>query len=83
MKIGFFLAAIVAAWCVAFVLQADSPALLEVGSFSTAAAGHALPEGWKPPTRRPGWPQTGGIPDIALPENLLALLKPPGRPRKR
>jgi hypothetical protein len=50
MKIGFFLAEIVAAWCVAFVLQADSPALLEVSSFSTAAAGHALPEGWKPLT---------------------------------
>jgi hypothetical protein len=42
-----------------------------------------VPEGWQPPARSPGWPQTGGIPDIALPENLLALLKPPGRPRKR
>ena len=51
MKISFFWAAVVAAWwCVAFVLQADSPALLEVGSFSRAAAGHSLPEGWKPLT---------------------------------
>jgi hypothetical protein len=41
-----------------------------------------VPQSWKPPTRSPGWPQTGGIPDIALPENFLALLKPPGRPRK-
>jgi hypothetical protein len=41
-----------------------------------------VPEGWKPPTRGRGWPQTGGIPDIALPNDLLALLKPPGRPRK-
>jgi hypothetical protein len=42
-----------------------------------------VPEGWKPPTRSPGWPPTGGIPDIALSESLLASLKPPGRPRKR
>jgi hypothetical protein len=42
-----------------------------------------VPEGWKPPTRSPGWPQTAAIPDIALPDALLALLKPAGRPRTR
>jgi hypothetical protein len=44
-------AAIVAAWwCVALASQTDSPAVLEVGKFSAAAAGHELPDGWKPLT---------------------------------
>ena len=30
--------------------HADSPAILEVGKFSTAVEGGALPEGWKPLT---------------------------------
>jgi len=41
-----------------------------------------VPEGWEPPERQPGWPQTGVIPDLALPEDLLAELRPAGRPRK-
>jgi hypothetical protein len=44
-----------------------------------------VPENWEPPTRQPGWPKTGMIPEIALPQELLAKaeLKPAGRPRKR
>jgi hypothetical protein len=41
-----------------------------------------VPEDWEPPTRQPGWPKTGVIPFITLPERLLAELKPAGRPRK-
>jgi ABC-type molybdate transport system substrate-binding protein len=36
--------------CVALLSYADSPVILEVGSFSAAAPGHALPSGWKPLT---------------------------------
>ena len=42
-----------------------------------------VPLDWKPPPRQPGWPNTGMIPDLALPDDLIAGLKPPGRPRKR
>jgi hypothetical protein len=42
-----------------------------------------VPEDWEPPTRKPGWPPTGMVPDIKVPEELLAELKPAGRPRKR
>ena len=42
-----------------------------------------VPEDWQPPPRQSGWPRTGGIPDIVLPEHLLAELKPAGRPRRR
>ncbi|MCH7839721.1 MAG: hypothetical protein IID38_05745, partial [Planctomycetes bacterium] len=41
-----------------------------------------VPEDWRPPIRQPGWPATGMIPDLTLPEELLATLKPAGRPRK-
>ena len=40
-----------------------------------------VPEDWEPPTRQPGWPKTGMIPFITLPEELLAEFKPAGRPR--
>jgi hypothetical protein len=42
-----------------------------------------VPENWEPPTRRPGWPETGKVPVLTLPEDLLlgAGLKPAGRPR--
>lgn len=42
-----------------------------------------VPETWMPPERQPGWPDTGKIPLMSLPENLLRKLKPAGRPRKR
>ena len=41
-----------------------------------------VPEDWRPPIRQPGWPATGMIPYLTLPEELLATLKPAGRPRK-
>jgi hypothetical protein len=37
---------------------------------------------WEPPPRQYGWPNTGMIPDLLLPDDLMAGLKPPGRPRK-
>jgi len=40
-----------------------------------------VPEGWAPPESQPGWPQTGGIPDLKIPDDLLADLRRPGRPR--
>jgi len=39
-----------------------------------------VPENWEPPKRRPNWPQTGGLPDLTLPEHLLAELNAAGRP---
>jgi hypothetical protein len=42
-----------------------------------------VPENWEPPRREPGWPETGKIPRLALPPDLLANVKPAGRPRKR
>jgi hypothetical protein len=41
-----------------------------------------VPDGWKPGARRPGWPETGMIPDLTLPHDLLTSLRPAGRPRK-
>jgi hypothetical protein len=41
------------------------------------------PLDWKPPPRRPGWPNTGMIPDLGLPDELMTGLKPAGRPRRR
>lgn len=41
-----------------------------------------VPDGWEPPLRQSGWPKTGMVPDITLPEDLLASLRPAGRPRK-
>jgi hypothetical protein len=38
---------------------------------------------WRPPIRQPGWPDTGKIPVLTIPECLLAPLKPAGRPPKR
>lgn len=40
------------------------------------------PETWRPPTRQPGWPPSGQIPDLKLPDELVALLRPAGRPGK-
>ena len=40
-------------------------------------------EDWRPPICQPGWPDTGKIPFLTIPEYLLAYLKPSGRPRKR
>jgi hypothetical protein len=42
-----------------------------------------VPDGWEPPARQPGWPNTGMIPHITLPEELLGKLRPAGRPSKR
>ena len=41
-----------------------------------------VPESWTPPVPRPGWPERVILPDLRLTEDLLAALKPPGRPRK-
>jgi hypothetical protein len=43
------------------------------------------PTDWEPPARRAGWPKTGIVPVITLPQDLLRKLKlkPAGRPRKR
>ena len=41
-----------------------------------------VPEGWEPPESQPGWPRTGGIPGLTLPDDLLRDLREPGRPRK-
>jgi hypothetical protein len=40
------------------------------------------PENWKPPVRDPNWPNTGTIPALRLPDDLLRQLRPAGRPRK-
>jgi hypothetical protein len=40
-----------------------------------------VPDGWAPPERQPGWPQTGGIPALTIPKDLLEGLRRPGRPR--
>lgn len=39
-----------------------------------------VPEDWHPLIRQPGWPSTGMIPDLTLREELLAELRPAGRP---
>ena len=41
-----------------------------------------MPSDWHPPQRAEGWPQTGGVPDIAALEEDLARLRPTGRPKK-
>lgn len=42
-----------------------------------------VPDEWTPPGRLAGWPQTGRIPlGLTLPDELLAELKPAGRPPK-
>jgi hypothetical protein len=41
-----------------------------------------VPDGWRPPESQSGWPQTGRIPRPTLPEELLASLRPAGRPHK-
>jgi hypothetical protein len=41
-----------------------------------------VPYNWVPPARQPGWPKTGMIPCITLPQECLAKLRPTGRPRK-
>jgi hypothetical protein len=40
------------------------------------------PESWKPPVRNGNWPNTGRIPALALPDDLLRQLRPAGRPRQ-
>jgi hypothetical protein len=40
------------------------------------------PDGWRPPERQPGWPETGGVHALIVPDELLGLLRPAGRPRK-
>lgn len=42
-----------------------------------------VPENWEPPVRQRGWPDTGKVSVLGLPEDLLAELKQAGRPRKR
>lgn len=42
-----------------------------------------VPENWNPTNRQPGWPDTGKIPYLTLPADLLAGLKPAGRPAER
>lgn len=42
-----------------------------------------VPQDWKPPVRRDGWPNTGMISHCKLPDDIVAELRPPGRPRKR
>jgi hypothetical protein len=41
-----------------------------------------VPSSWEQPARRDGWPSTGMLPDLALPDGLIAAakLKPAGRP---
>jgi hypothetical protein len=41
-----------------------------------------VPDGWKAPVRRAGWPNTGVIPHCKLAPDVTAKLRPPGRPRK-
>lgn len=41
-----------------------------------------VPDDWTPPERREDWPPTGMIPNLTVPTDLLADLRPPGRPRK-
>ena len=41
-----------------------------------------MPENWTPAPRKPGWPPTGMIPDIRLPDDQLLRRGRPGRPRK-
>ena len=43
----------------------------------------SVPDSWTPPNRQPGWPNTGMIPGMTLPADLLAKLRPAGRPRER
>jgi hypothetical protein len=41
-----------------------------------------VPSDWQPPPKQDRWPNTGMIPDLKLPDELVAELKPAGRPRK-
>ena len=40
------------------------------------------PPDWQPPARQDGWPDTGRIPVLEIPPDVLSTLKPTGRPRK-
>lgn len=42
-----------------------------------------VPDDWQAPIRQPGWPQSGGLPDLKIPDEQLAHLRPAGRPRKK
>jgi hypothetical protein len=39
-------------------------------------------DGWEPPVRQPGWPNTGMIPVMALPNDLTMGLSRPGCPHR-
>ena len=41
-----------------------------------------VPGEWRPPDREPGWPETGKVPALVIPDDLLAHLRKAGRPRK-
>ena len=43
---------------------------------------YTVPQGWRPPVRLDGWPPTGRVPLLELPDQLLEGLRPAGRPRK-
>jgi hypothetical protein len=47
------------------------------------ANGWRVPGGWEPAAPQPGWPKTGMIPRLTLSKELIAELKPTGRPRKK
>jgi hypothetical protein len=59
-------------WCPA---RAKSSPLLPLDAWR-------VPDGWAPPIRRTGWPKTGVIRILHLPDHLVAELKPAGRPRR-
>lgn len=42
-----------------------------------------VPNYWRPPLRKPGWPPTGKVPHLALPDKILSELNPSGRPSKQ
>jgi hypothetical protein len=41
-----------------------------------------VPDDWRPLPRNSSWPQTGKVPCLELPAELLKSLRPAGRPRK-
>jgi hypothetical protein len=41
-----------------------------------------VPETWRLPERQAGWPKTGMIPKLKVPDDTISKLKPAGRPRK-
>jgi len=41
-----------------------------------------VPPGWGPPKRKANWPETGRIPCLRIPDDLIDELRLPGRPRR-